>query len=168
MLCGKRDSIRKCISRKCTFWKCMFRKCILRDTLITSLAIENNNLIIHSDSLIKSERDTIRNSCDFFFFFKNLIKFQKSKNSVMVFSQSVFSEKVFQQFKIWFFLTIQTKSNFQKINFFQKYDIFPKNLSFFFKNLKQCKNPKFPKVYFPKVYFPKGYFWKVYLPKSKI
>ena len=34
------------------------------ETLITFLAIENNNLIIHSDPWIKSERDSIRNSCD--------------------------------------------------------------------------------------------------------
>ena len=36
------------------------------ETLITFLAIENNNLIIHSDPWIKSERDSIRNSCDVF------------------------------------------------------------------------------------------------------
>ena len=34
------------------------------ETLITFLAIENNNLIIHNDPWIKSERDSIRNSCD--------------------------------------------------------------------------------------------------------
>ena len=34
------------------------------ETLITFLAIENNNLIIHSDPWIKNERDSIRNSCD--------------------------------------------------------------------------------------------------------
>ena len=37
------------------------------ETLITFLAIENNNLIIHSDPWIKSERDSIRNSCDVLF-----------------------------------------------------------------------------------------------------
>ena len=36
------------------------------ETLITFLAIENNNLIIHNDPWIKSERDSIRNSCDVF------------------------------------------------------------------------------------------------------
>ena len=34
------------------------------ETLITFLAIENNNIIIHSDLWMKSERDSIRNSCD--------------------------------------------------------------------------------------------------------
>ena len=36
------------------------------DTLITFLAIENTNLLIHSDPWIKSERDSIHNSCDVF------------------------------------------------------------------------------------------------------
>ena len=34
------------------------------ETLITFLTIENNNLNIHSDPWIKSDRDNIRNSCD--------------------------------------------------------------------------------------------------------
>ena len=38
------------------------------EALITFLAIENNNLIIHSDPWIKSERDSIRNSCDVLMF----------------------------------------------------------------------------------------------------
>ena len=36
------------------------------ETGITFLAIENNNLIIHSDPWKKSERDSIRNSCNAF------------------------------------------------------------------------------------------------------
>ena len=34
------------------------------ETLVTFLTIENNNLNIHSDPWIKSDRDSIRNSCD--------------------------------------------------------------------------------------------------------
>ena len=34
------------------------------ETLITFLTIENNNLNIHSDLWIKSDRDSIRNCCD--------------------------------------------------------------------------------------------------------
>ena len=34
------------------------------ETLITFLTIENNNLKIHGDPRIKSDRDSIRNSCD--------------------------------------------------------------------------------------------------------
>ena len=34
------------------------------ETLITFLTIENNNLNIHSNPWIKSDRDSIRNSCD--------------------------------------------------------------------------------------------------------
>ena len=34
------------------------------ETLITFLTIENNNLNIHSDPWIKSDRDSIRNACD--------------------------------------------------------------------------------------------------------
>ena len=37
------------------------------ETLVTFLTIENNNLNIHSDPRIKSDRDSIRNSCDVFF-----------------------------------------------------------------------------------------------------
>ena len=36
------------------------------ETLITFLTIENNNLNIHSDPWIKSDRGSIRNSCDVF------------------------------------------------------------------------------------------------------
>ena len=36
-------------------------------TLVTFLTIEKNNLNIHSDPWIKSDRDSIRNSCDVFF-----------------------------------------------------------------------------------------------------
>ena len=36
-------------------------------TLVTFLTIENNNLKIHSDPSIKSDRDSIRNSCDVLF-----------------------------------------------------------------------------------------------------
>ena len=38
------------------------------ETLITFLTIENNNLNIHSYPWIKSDRDSIRNSCDVFTF----------------------------------------------------------------------------------------------------
>ena len=37
------------------------------ETLITFLTIENNNLNIHSYPWIKSDRDSIRNSCDVFY-----------------------------------------------------------------------------------------------------
>ena len=36
------------------------------ETLITFLTIENNNLNIRSDPWLKSDRDSIRNSCDVF------------------------------------------------------------------------------------------------------
>jgi len=47
-------------------------KLVTFDTLITFLTIENNNLNIHSNPWIKSDRDSIRNSCDVFIKSKNL------------------------------------------------------------------------------------------------
>ena len=38
------------------------------ETLITFMTIENNNLNIHSVPWIKSDRDSIRNSCDVFLY----------------------------------------------------------------------------------------------------
>ena len=51
------------------FWT-FFLTFVVCETLIIFLAIENNNLIIHSDPWIKSERDSIRNSWDVFFIIK--------------------------------------------------------------------------------------------------
>ena len=39
------------------------------ESLITFLKIENKNLNLHSDPWIKSDRDSIRNSCDVFLLF---------------------------------------------------------------------------------------------------
>ena len=63
--------------------KTMTMTCILHpervtfETLIAFLTIENNNLNIHSDPCIKSERDSIRNSCDVLI--KEEEKLKKSK-----------------------------------------------------------------------------------------
>ena len=43
------------------------QKLVTFETLITFLTIENNNINIHSDPWIKSDRDSIRNSCDVLF-----------------------------------------------------------------------------------------------------
>ena len=48
------------------------------ETLKTFLTIENNNLNIHTDPWIKSDRDSIRNSCDVFCIF---LQVKKLKNT---------------------------------------------------------------------------------------